>query len=140
MWQLFIARLDQVVGVLGVSAVTIIAVIVVLAAAVTISWLGYLSLKGGERALETLLPYMREAVGTLRTESNKTHPAVRLELRFHYVLASIIFFCLIAIVLHALIPWTREVPEAAIIGSLISAGVLASVLGFVSLRLSLRVK
>jgi len=139
-WQGFTAGLQQLVGILGRPAVVIMCVVVVVIVGGSLAFLGYMSLKFGDRALEMLLPFVREVISTLRNESTRTHPAVRLELRFHHVLAAVIFFCLVATAVHALVPWAGERAQTVIICAFITSFVLSSILGAISLRLSLRLK
>ena len=87
-----------------------------------------------------LLPFLSESLKALRSELTKTHPSIRLEMRFQYFLGTIIVFCLLAILLHALTPWVRDKPEQVFLGTLITSGILFFCLLCVSMTLSLRIK
>src|ERR1039457_1130040 len=99
-WQEFIGHLNEVRG-LPPWLVILVGCIVIILVGVTLV-LGYMVLRFGDNAIEMFLPYMRQSLSALRSESTKTHPAIVLEMRFQRFLGGVIFFCLAAILLHAL--------------------------------------
>jgi hypothetical protein len=89
---------------------------------------------------EMLLPFMREIFKTLRSESGKAQPAIRIELCLHGLYAAILVFCLGAALLHALMPWVREGAEHLFEMGFITSLVVSCALAVVGVTLSLRLK
>src|ERR1700730_3102764 len=129
-WNGFIAGLNDLAAVLGtLGTITLVAVVFG-----SVLFILYLILLFGDRAVQMFLPFLSEAVKILRSESTKTHPAIRLEMRFQQFLGVIVIFTLLANLLHALIPFVRERSEQVLQGALITSGILFVVLGCVSLN------
>ena len=135
-WQGFIGHLSELRGLPPWLVILAGCMVIILVGGTLL--LGYMVLKFGDKSLEMFLPYMRQALSTLRSESTKTHPAIVLEMRFERFLGAVIFFCLAAILLHALFPWVRESAERTFLSVLITSGLLFISLLFVSLKLSVR--
>jgi hypothetical protein len=133
-WNACISGLNELASVLGVPG-TIMLVAIVLG---FVLYFVYMILLFGDRAVQMFLPFLSEAFKALRSESTKTHPAIRLEMRFQQFLGAIVVLCLLGVLLHALVPWVPEKPENVILGSLLTSGVLFVCLGSISLRLTLR--
>jgi hypothetical protein len=135
-WSVVTSTLNDLAVILGPIG-TVLLVAVVLGTLLTFL---YMVLHFGDQAAHMFLPFLHEAVTALRSESTKTHPAIRLEMRFQMFLGAIVIFCLLASLSHALIPWVRERSEQVFLDALITSAVLFVVLGCVSLNLSLRLK
>lgn len=133
----FVSVLNNLAAVLGtIGTVTLVAVVL----AFVLLSLDMILKFGHRAAVEMFLPFLREAFKTLRSESTKTHPAIRLEMRFEYFFGTITAFCLLVNALHALIPWVNEKSEQVILGSLITSAILFVLMAAVSLTLALRLK
>ena len=131
---LFLRR--KVVRILGpVGTITLIGLVLG-----TLLLLGYMVLRFGEKGTEMFLPFLRESVLALRRESAKTHPAIRIEFRLHCLFGTIVFFCLAASLLHALVPWLRDSTERLIFDAFITSFIVCIALASVSIGLSLRLK
>jgi hypothetical protein len=89
---------------------------------------------------EMLLPFVREIFKTLRSESGKAQPAIRIELCLHGLYVAILVFCLGAALLHALMPWVREGAEHLFEMGFITSLVVSCALAVVGVTLSLRLK
>jgi len=124
-------------GARGVAVIVTIALVVIVGGLLIF---GYMCLAFGDRALEMLLPFLREIFNSLKKEPAKLDPAVRLELIFHRFLSALILFCLAATLLHALVPWVKERVENILLGGFITSFLLWIGLAGVSLRLTLRLK
>ena len=115
-------------------------VVVALAALVLAAFLllVYMFLRFGKHGGEMLMPYVRELLGALLREPRKTHPAIRLELRLTYLFAGVLFFCFVAIAIHALVPWIPEHVEHIFAATGVSAFFVCVFLSAVSVFASLR--
>jgi hypothetical protein len=135
-WNVVTSILNDLAAILGPIG-TVLLVTVVLGAMLTFL---YMVLHFGDQAAHMFLPFLHEAFKALRSESTKTHPAIRLEMRFQQFLGAIVILCLLAILLHALVPWVRERSEQTLLDALLTSAILFVCLGCVSLNLSLRLK
>jgi hypothetical protein len=139
-WNAFTSALNDLAAILGPigSALFVVSVVALLLGFVLVSL--YMVLHFGHEGAHMFLPFLHEAFTALRSESTKTDPAIRLEMRFQTFLGAIIILCLLASLLHALIPWGRDRSEQIFLGALITSTVLFVCLGCVSLNLSLRLR
>lgn len=74
----------------------------------------------------------------LRYEPRKTHPAIRMEFRFHQFFGMVAIVSLLLLVLHSLIPWASKTLEYAASVGFVSSLVFIVVLGHKSIELSVR--
>jgi hypothetical protein len=135
-WAGFLSGLNDIVGIFGVvGTIALTAVILIFALS-----LGYMVLAFGERGVEMLLPFAREALHALRRELTKEDPAIRLELRFTSFFGTVFLFSLVVVLLHAMIPWIREDAEKIFIDAFVASGVITGVLCCVSVGISMHLK
>ncbi len=124
----------RILSLLGpLAAVFLVAII---SAAVLI--LVYMLLHFGEEGMRMFLPFVSQVWGVLRSEPRKTHPAIKLEFRFHLLLAAVFILCFLAIVLHAIVPWISHHVELALITVWVCDFVALIILGGVSFYAALR--
>ena len=135
-WKFIVSGLDDLASILGVvGTVTLIGIVVAALLALL-----YMVLEFGDRAIHMFLPFFGEAFKALRSESAKNHLAIKLEMRLQVFLGAIIVFCLLAHLLHALVPWVREGTEQVFLAALITSAFLFVAMACVSITLSLRLK
>jgi hypothetical protein len=58
----------------------------------------------GHKAFAMVLPFAKQHLRLMLDEPKRSHPAIKLELRFHYLFGFIFVLCLSLEILHALIP------------------------------------
>ena len=140
MWTAFlggvVSALNAVASVLGVTGTLVLIAVVLLA----FLFFVFMILRFGERAIEMLLPFVREIFRTLRSKATKAHPAIRVELVLHCLFGMIFVLCLLASLLHALVPFVRDSTEHLFLYAFVTSGVISTVLAGVSVTLAVRLK
>ncbi len=132
--QLNLDALQKLVAIVTVPGLIFLCILILTA----LILVGYMLMHFGEASLATLMPLIREVFSTLRSETQKSHPAIRLELALHLLFGLIAFVCLGAILLHSLIPWVRPEVENFFVFSFISSFIVCVLLAGVSIRVARR--
>lgn len=138
MWNILLTEvvmaLNAIASVLGVAGTLAFVMIVLFA----LLGLLYMVLLFGERAAEMLLPFIREIFRTLGSELKKSqHPAIRIELILQSLFGLICVLCLLALIVHALIPFVREGSERAFLFGFVTSLIVSIALARVSVKVSL---
>ena len=98
----------------------------------------YLLLHFGDKAVKLFFPFIKSVVQTLNSERDNSHPAIRLEYSFHIMLLLIFCLCLLAQLVHALIPWRVQLNETLLNEMAVSCFVVMVILGAVSFKFASR--
>jgi hypothetical protein len=127
--------LDVSASVLGVAGTLVLAALVL----GSFLFLVYMILRFGESGIDMFLPFIREMFGALRREIGKTdNTAIRIELGLECLFGTILVLCLLASLLHALMPWVRASTEELFLDAFITSGVVCVALACVSVTVSIR--
>ena len=106
-------------------------VLIILALIGAALYMGFLLLSFGHKAVELALPYAQRLLEVFISEKDRSHPAISLDLKLHYIFVGITVLCIAGILFfHALIPWPAHHMEFILY-------ILVS-FGSVSIGLSLR--
>jgi hypothetical protein len=135
--------MDEVFGVLHWLVAEygpLLAVVLILGAGAFFLIFSYLVLEYGERAAKLFIPFAKSAIKTLLSEKDNEHPAIRVEYAMHGILLLLFIACLVARIVHSLIPWRVNINEQMLDVLLVSFFVVMVLLGGVSYRFALRLK
>ena len=124
-------RLTLIVGVVGAIALILAALGAVLLAM-------YMLLIFSENALRHLVPFARDFLSALRSEATSEHPAIRIEIRTHFVLGALAVLSLVFLMAHAIIPWSGHNTWELVAGVLIGSVTLFCWLIPISKKMALR--
>lgn len=111
------------------------AITLIMAALIGVVLVVYMLLSFGHEGVRTVVPYISYLLNVLREEPRKRHPAIRVEVYAHGVLAVVVILSLCFLALHALVPWIRHDTESTLIATLASSLTAFLVLTVVSIRL-----
>lgn len=99
----------------------------------------YIVLDFGHRTLAQLLSFTRELAKRLFDEFKGEHPAIRVEVRLHYLFGLVMVISILAVVAHALVPWVRPDVHDILVAAFWSTFAVSCVLGAVSLVVVTRI-
>jgi hypothetical protein len=134
-------ELVTLLGMTGAEILVCIMAVIVVAGLGLVVLLLYLILRFGESSLREVLGFVLQAFNTFKYQtSQRTSPAIRVELYFDCFLGILLFISLGGLIAHAIVPWVTERAESLLFAAFISALVVFSFLAYVSMRMSVRVR
>ena len=126
--------LDKCVTLLGVPGVLVLVTIVLAAIIIAL----YLILQFGEVSLKALASFVIRVLNVIRTEPGNSHPAIRIEFSLHIILCVAFLLSFGGVAIHELVPWVRPRVENCMLVVGVSSLTIIVLLGWESMRLSLR--